>query len=477
MTDATIHLLSSLADIDRDTWDTIANPGWRLAPGGALEKIQDTPLNHSLNESNSSSKINNSHSIPESNREAAESPREDVAETSVATAKTLANAGEQGSEGQAESLHEERESISQKPALGDSFPFNPFLSHDFLWSLEEAGCATPQTGWAACHLVLEGVDGKPTGLLPGYLKSHSQGEYVFDHGWADAFERAGGRYYPKYQSSIPFTPATTRKLLVRPGPDADRRRRALAAGVIAATERLGASSAHLTFLENAERDLLVDEGFLHRTDQQFHWFNEGFATFDDFLATLASRKRKTIRRERREAAQSDLSVRWVTGDDITEDHWDAFYGFYMDTGSRKWGSPYLNRLFFSLIGERMAKRILLIMAYRGDEPIAGALNFIGSDTLYGRNWGTIDPMPFLHFEICYYQAIDFAIANGLARVEAGAQGPHKLARGYRPVTTHSAHWIVHPGLRDAVEHYLTHERAAVEEENSTLEAMTPFKKA
>ena len=448
--EATVHLLSSLADIDRDTWDGLANPGWRLGNGGHLERIGGEaakhPLNHHLKTGDFESDSNRLAADPDSRSQAEGAPGIGAA-TSTATR-------------------------SAPPPRA----FNPFLSHDFLWSLEEAGCATPQTGWASCHLVLDGADGLPDGILPCYMKSHSQGEYVFDHGWADAFERAGGRYYPKLQSSVPFTPATAPKLLVRPGPGEDTRRRALAAGIKAATSRFGASSAHLTFLEEEEADLLAAEGFLHRTDQQFHWFNDGYASFDDFLASLASRKRKTIRRERRDAASSDLTITWVTGADITEDHWDAFYSFYMDTGSRKWGQPYLNRLFFSLIGERMAERILLVFAYRGDEPIAGALNFIGSDTLYGRNWGTLDPQPFLHFEVCYYQAIDYAIANGLARVEAGAQGPHKLARGYRPVTTHSAHWIVHKGFRDAVANFLTHEREAVEEENVALEALTPFKK-
>ncbi|PLX36835.1 MAG: GNAT family N-acetyltransferase [Hyphomicrobiales bacterium] len=446
---ATIRLLPSLAEIDRTAWDALANPGWRVGPRGEI--APEAPLNQSLNSDFEFNENNNLNETAESDSRPVESLSE-----------------------QPDSHPQSVESVSQPTARA---PYNPFVSHDFLWSLEEAGCAVPETGWASCHLLLEGPDGEAAGIVPAYLKGHSQGEYVFDHGWADAFERAGGRYYPKLQISVPFTPATAPKLLVGAGPDAAARRQALTAGILAATRQLQASSAHLTFLPKDEADLLTEEDFLHRTDQQFHWFNDGYDSFDDFLASLASRKRKTIRRERRDAAQSDLEITWVTGNDITEAHWDAFYSFYMDTGARKWGRPYLNRLFFSLVGERMADRILLVFAWRNGEAIAGALNFIGSNTLYGRHWGTVDPQPFLHFEACYYQAIDYAIEHGLARVEAGAQGPHKLARGYRPVTTHSAHWIAHPGLREAVAHFLDHERSAVEEENALLETMTPFKKA
>lgn len=354
--------------------------------------------------------------------------------------------------------------------------YNPFISYDFLRSLEESGCATPDTGWMPRHLRLEGPGGVLLGAVPCYLKSHSQGEYVFDHGWAEAFERAGGRYYPKLQASVPFTPAAGPRLLVRGGAEGDVVRAALTEGLKALNDRLGTSSAHVTFAEERDLASLSRAGFLHRTDQQFHFFNDGYASYDDFLATLASRKRKALKRERREALSAGIEVEWLTGGDLTEAAWDDFFAFYMDTGGRKWGRPYLNRAFFSLIGERMAADIVLVMARRGRRYIAGAINFIGSDTLYGRNWGCIEDHPFLHFEVCYHQAIDFAIAEGLARVEAGAQGQHKLARGYRPVTTHSAHYIAHPGLRTAVADYLERERRDVEEIAEYLEEHTPFRK-
>jgi predicted N-acyltransferase len=302
------------------------------------------------------------------------------------------------------------------------------------------------------------------------------GEYVFDHGWADAFERAGGRYYPKVQVAVPFTPVTGRRLLVRPGADAERQRRLLAHGVIALTERHGASSAHLTFLPESEWRLLGEERFLLRTDQQYHFVNEGYRDFEDFLEALASRKRKAIRRERRDALAGGIEVVHLTGSDLTEAAWDAFYEFYMDTGSRKWGRPYLNRRFFSLVSERMADRILLMLARRGGRYIAGALNFIGSDALYGRYWGAIEEQPFLHFELCYYRAVDWGIAHKLARVEAGAQGDHKLARGYRPALTHSAHWIADPRFRRAVADYLGRERRQVEHDVEALDEMSPFRK-
>ncbi len=354
--------------------------------------------------------------------------------------------------------------------------YNPFLSHDFLWSLEEAGCATRKTGWLGQHLVLDGADGRPAAVLPAYLKSHSMGEYVFDQGWADAFERAGGRYYPKLQVSVPFTPVTGRRLLVRPGPDADRHRRLLANGIATLTERHGISSGHVTFLPEEEWTLLGGMGFLQRTDQQFHFVNRGYRDFQDFLDALASRKRKAIRRERRDALAGGLDIVHLTGGDLTEDAWDAFYAFYMDTGSRKWGRPYLNRTFFSLLGERMADKVLLMMAMRDGKPVAGALNLIGSHALYGRYWGALEEHPFLHFELCYYQAIDWGIAHGMARVEAGAQGEHKLARGYEPVTTYSAHWIDNPSFRRAVEEYLVRERAQVAHDVEALGDYTPFRK-
>ncbi len=319
----------------------------------------------------------------------------------------------------------------------------------FCSSLEESGCAVSRNGWQGNHLRLETIEGRLVGALPCYLKSHSQGEYVFDHGWADAFERAGGRYYPKLQASIPFTPVTGPRLLPVAGiADPEAVRAALAKGLKAVADRLGVSSAHVTFATEADMAALTGAGYLHRTDQQFHFRNEGYSSYDDFLATLASRKRKALKRERREALSGGISIDWLTGSDLTEAAWDDFFAFYMDTGGRKWGRPYLNRRFFSLIGERMAEDILLVMARRGGRYVAGAINFIGSDALYGRNWGCIEDHPFLHFEVCYHQAIDFAIAKGLKVVEAGAQGEHKLARGYMPATMHSAHYIAHAGPQE-----------------------------
>ncbi|CAI2934551.1 GNAT family N-acetyltransferase [Aminobacter niigataensis] len=354
--------------------------------------------------------------------------------------------------------------------------YNPFVSYDFLTIVEESGCAVTRTGWQGHHLRLESADGKFLGALPCYAKSHSQGEYVFDHGWADAFERAGGRYYPKLQASVPFTPATGPRLLTVGGADAAQAKSALATALRSVAEGVGVSSAHVTFAEADEVDILEATGFLRRTDQQFHFINEGFAGYDDFLATLASRKRKALKKERREALAEDITIERLTGRDITEAHWDDFFAFYMDTGGRKWGRPYLNRKFFSLVGERMADDVLLVMARRGGRYIAGAINFIGSDTLYGRNWGCIEDHPFLHFEVCYHQAIDFAIERKLTVVEAGAQGEHKLARGYRPVTTQSAHYIVHPGLRRAIADYLGRERREVAEIGEYLDEHGPFRR-
>ncbi|MFD9897185.1 GNAT family N-acetyltransferase [Mesorhizobium sp. NPDC059025] len=354
--------------------------------------------------------------------------------------------------------------------------YNPFISFDFLSALEESGCAVSRTGWQGHHLRLETADGRLLGAVPCYVKSHSQGEYVFDHGWADAFERAGGNYYPKLQCSVPFTPATGPRLLVSDREDASTVRAGLAAGLKLVTERLGVSSSHVTFAGEDDIATLEAAGFLHRTDQQFHFFNEAYDCYDDFLATLASRKRKALKKERREALSPGISIERLTGRAITEQAWDDFFTFYMDTGGRKWGRPYLNRRFFSLIGERMADDILLVMAKRNGRYIAGAINFIGSDTLYGRNWGCIEDHPFLHFEVCYHQAIDFAIENRLKVVEAGAQGEHKLARGYRPVTVHSAHYIAHPGLRRAVADYLLRERREVAAMSDYLDEHTPFRK-
>lgn len=355
-------------------------------------------------------------------------------------------------------------------------PDNPFISHAFLSSCEESGSATRKTGWAGAHLLVEDSEERLLACAPGYLKSHSQGEYVFDHGWADAYERAGGDYYPKLQVSVPFTPATGRRLLVRPGERQAEARAKLIEGLALLREQGGASSTHLTFLTEREWRELGEAGYLQRTDQQFHWFNDGYGSFDDFLGALASRKRKVIKRERRDALANDITIEHVTGRDITEAHWDAFFAFYMDTGSRKWGRPYLTRTFFSLVGERMPEKVLLVMAKRGGRYVAGAINFIGANALYGRNWGCIEDHPFLHFEVCYHQAIDFAIARGLTRVEAGAQGEHKLARGYRPVTTYSAHDLADPSLKRAVAAYLERERRQVEATQDILEQHMPFRR-
>jgi len=354
-------------------------------------------------------------------------------------------------------------------------PYNPFVSHAFLRALEDSQSATARTGWQPQHLVAETGDGRVAGVVPCYLKSHSRGEYVFDRGWAEAFERAGGSYYPKLQVSVPFTPATGRRLLAAPGPGAEHIRLGLLQGLMELCTLRDASSAHITFMPEDEWTLAASLGFLQRTDQQFHWTNEGYATFEDFLAALASRKRKLIRRERRDALANGIEVVWLTGSDLTEAVWDAFFQFYMDTGSRKWGRPYLTRQFYSLIGQTMADKILLVMARRAGRYIAGAINFIGSDTLFGRHWGAIEHHPFLHFEVCYYQAIDFAIANGLRRVEAGAQGEHKLARGYLPRTTYSAHYIANAGFRRAIADYLARERDYVRAMGEELEEMSPFR--
>jgi predicted N-acyltransferase len=353
---------------------------------------------------------------------------------------------------------------------------NPFTRHAFLCALEASKSATARTGWQPQHLVVEAGDGTVIGAAPCYLKSHSRGEYVFDRGWAEAYERAGGSYYPKLQVAVPFTPATGRRFMVAPGADVETTRTALARGLVELAKLRDASSAHITFMTEAEWRALGEIGFLQRTDQQFHWDNGGFARFDDFLAALSSRKRKTIRRERRDALANGVEVVWLTGADLTEAAWDAFFAFYIETGSRKWGSPYLTREFFSRIGQTMADATVLIMARRAGRFIAGAINFIGDGALFGRHWGAVEHHPFLHFEICYYQAIEFAISRKLARVEAGAQGEHKLARGYLPSTTYSAHYIADPGFRRAVGDYLERERAHVEAAGRELLDASPFRK-
>ena len=348
--------------------------------------------------------------------------------------------------------------------------FNPLVSHDFFRCLEDSDCAVAPEGWAPRHLALE-EEGRVTGIVPCFRKSHSYGEYVFDHGWADAFSRAGGRYYPKLQVSVPFSPVTGPRLFA-----ADPQiRQTLANGLIALCAQEKASSVHITFLP--ERDWLEIGGgdWLKRTDIQFHWLNQGYASFAEFLSTLTSQKRKNIRKERASPASAGITMHALTGADIEERHWDAFHEFYMDTSSRKWGQPYLNRAFFSLIGQSMSAHILLVMAERQGQLIAGALNFIGSHALYGRNWGAIEHHPNLHFETCYYQAIDFAIARQLDRVEAGAQGAHKLARGYLPQKTFSLHYLAHPGLSRAVANYLDAERQGVDQEQQELAAHSPFR--
>lgn len=358
---------------------------------------------------------------------------------------------------------------------GGDVPDNPFTSYAFLSALEDSGSATSQTGWSPHHLILEDSAGKCLGVMPMYLKNHSQGEYVFDYGWADAFERAGGQYYPKLQVSVPFSPATGRRILVPPGPLHDQHRDFLMAGALQVADKLEVSSIHMTFMTEEEWIALGKIGFLQRMDQQFHWINKGYQTFDDFLADLSSRKRKQIKKERREALATGVSIEILTGDDLTEAHWDAFFQFYMDTGSRKWGQPYLTRSFFSLISERMAQNIALIMCSRDGRYIAGAINLIGGDTLFGRNWGCIEDHRFLHFEACYYQAIEFAIGRGLARVEAGAQGQHKLQRGYLPTPTYSAHWIANPSFRSAISNYLDSERNHVQDDIDYLDGHSPFR--
>ena len=354
-------------------------------------------------------------------------------------------------------------------------PTNPFVCHAFLKALEDAGTVCSRTGWVPQHLVLD-EGGTVTGAMPCYLKSHSKGEYIFDYGWAEAYERAGGQYYPKLQAAVPFTPVPGRRLLVQCGEGEEERERMLTAAAIELAVRRGVSSLHITFVSEGEWTRLGQQGLLQRTDQQFHWQNAGYRTFESFLGTLASRKRKAVRKEREQAMASGLTIEWVTGSAITEAHWDTFFEFYMDTGSRKWGRPYLNREFFSLLGQAMADRCLLVMARRGARYVAGALNLIGGDCLYGRYWGAVEHHPCLHFEICYYQAIDYAIAHGLQRVEAGAQGEHKLARGYMPTPTYSLHWIRDPGFRKAVARYLVEERSQMQQQRAALAEYGPYRK-
>jgi len=349
---------------------------------------------------------------------------------------------------------------------------NPFVGHAFLSILEQSGSVGRGTGWQPLPIMVDGADGRPAAIAPVYAKSHSQGEYVFDHAWADAWERAGGNYYPKLQVAAPFTPVPGPRLLLRDAGLAP----ALIAGLEALTDQNGLSSTHATFVAPDQLPLFEAAGWLIREGTQFHWQNHGYRSFDDFLGALSSRKRKAIRHERAKAVD-ELTIRHVTGADLNEAHWDSFWTFYQDTGSRKWGHPYLTREFFSLLGERMADQVLLILAERNGHAIAGALNLIGADTLYGRYWGCTEDVPFLHFELCYYQAIDAAIARGLRTVEAGAQGEHKLARGYVPVPTWSAHYIPDRNFRRAVADFLARERLGVESDRAFLGALTPFKRS
>ncbi len=349
--------------------------------------------------------------------------------------------------------------------------FNPLVSHDFFRALEQSGSATARTGWAARHIVETDGTGRITGIAPCYLKSHSQGEYVFDHGWADAFHRAGGRYYPKLQVAVPFTPVTGERLFAASAAV----RKSLARGLIDQCTEDRASSIHITFLPERDWRALGNGPWLRRADIQFHWHNQGYGDFADFLKSLSAQKRKNIRKERETVRDAGITFECLTGPDIQEKHWDAFFKFYMDTGSRKWGHPYLTRAFFNLIGESMSKHVLLVIAIRSGRMIAGALNFIGSHALYGRNWGALEHHPCLHFETCYYQAMEFAITRKLARVEAGAQGGHKLARGYLPQKTWSLHYLAHPGLSRAVAQYLEAEREGVDQESAALAAHSPFR--
>lgn len=354
---------------------------------------------------------------------------------------------------------------------------NPFLSHAFLSSLEESGSANAESGWLGQHLLLEAGSGEVLATMPCYLKNHSQGEYVFDHNWAEAYHRAGGNYYPKLQCSVPFTPATGNRILAGDANNKALLQTALMSGLEQLARKIGASSAHITFMEKHEWEVAGGYGFLQRVDQQFHWENNNYQNFDEFLTSLTSRKRKNIKKERSGALQIEgLEIVHLTGTTLTDEALDAFYEFYMDTGAKKWGRPYLTRKFYTLIKERMADKVLLVMAKRDGKYIAGAINFIGKDCLYGRHWGCVEEHRFLHFEICYYQAIEYAIDNGIKRVEAGAQGEHKLARGYVPNKTYSAHYIAHSGLSDAIENYLVQEREHVTIENEYLMEHAPFKK-
>ncbi|MBV9782277.1 MAG: N-acetyltransferase [Acidisphaera sp.] len=350
---------------------------------------------------------------------------------------------------------------------------NPFVSHAFLSALEDSGSAGPRTGWLPQHAALRDAAGRLAAVAPMYAKSHSYGEYVFDHGWAHAYERAGGEYYPKLQVAVPFSPVPGPRLLCRP--DAGIPPEALGRALVQACQELGLSSVHVTFCREPEWHALGEAGWLRRIGVQFHWENAGYGSFEDFLGVLSSRKRKTLRRERRDANAAGLVFHTLRGGEIQPRHWDAFYRFYSSTVDRKWGSAYLTRRFFPLLSERLGDAVVLMLAENGGTPVAGALNLAGTDTLYGRNWGVRGEWPFLHFELCYYRAIDYAIANGLKRVEAGAQGEHKIQRGYLPQATYSAHWIAHAGLRRAIDNFLREERPEIRERMERLAELSPFR--
>ena len=351
---------------------------------------------------------------------------------------------------------------------------NPFVTHAFLSAMEDSGSASARTGWLPQHAVLRQGDGEIVGIVPMYAKSHSYGEYVFDHGWANALERIGKDYYPKLQAAVPFSPVPGPRLLRRPGSGVPVAAMASALEQACASHKL--SSVHVTFCTHEEWAGLGDAGWLQRIGTQFHWENESYSDFEGFLGALSSRKRKVLRRERRDANAAGLTFHALSGADITERHWDAFYAFYYSTVDRKWGSAYLTRSFFSLLGQRLGDKVVLMYAENGNTPVAGALNLVGDEALYGRNWGCHGDWPFLHFELCYYRAIDWAIEHGLKRVEAGAQGRHKIQRGYLPKPTYSAHWITHPGLRRAVADFLVDERAGIEAEMAALSEESPFRK-
>jgi uncharacterized protein len=351
---------------------------------------------------------------------------------------------------------------------------NPSVCHTFLNALEESGSTTTRTGWTPQHLSISDPSGMTTGVVPLYAKTHSYGEYVFDYGWADAYERAGGRYYPKLLSAAPFTPVPGPRLMARSGAPPETRAHLIAA-MVELAKRRRISSLHVNFPEPTDLEALTEAGFLQRLGQQFHWTNNGYRDFDDYLAALNSRKRKAVKKERREALAPGLEIDVLTGSDLKTRHWDVFYEFYLATSDRKWGSAYLNRRFFGLIGERMPEKIVLVMARRGKNYVAGAFNLLGTDTIYGRNWGSYGDYKFLHFECCYYQAIEFAISHGLKRVEAGAQGPHKLQRGYLPVPTYSAHWVPDAAFRRALSQFLARERDMVTHKMDRLAEFSPFR--